>query len=203
MSKINNSFSIYSDGNLEKKASHILANLTGNTLINAPDTSLANLNASILKFGAVLVAAAGLGRTNVALKNAARDELEQLLIEIGLFVTYAAVGDSTALISSGYTLSKTREARYIINPGSVSLNNGITSGQMIAFVKAVKSATGYVHEIAAEPPTDDTVWTSTASSRCQFIFKDLVPGKQYWVRIAAVGTGEQIAYSPVASQFAQ
>ncbi|HSF71423.1 MAG TPA: fibronectin type III domain-containing protein [Methylotenera sp.] len=203
MSKINNCFTIYSDSNLEKKASLILLSLTGNTLINAPDTTLTKLNAGIVKFSTALVAAAGLGRTNVALKNAARVELEQMLVALGQFVTYAAVGDEVALTSSGYTLSKTRETRYITSPGAVTLANGITSGQMTGFIKSVKSATGYVHEIATELPTEDTVWTTTPSSRCLFTFKDLVPGKQYWIRIAAVGSGEQLAYSPVASQFAQ
>jgi hypothetical protein len=81
--------------------------------------------------------------------------------------------------------------------------NGISSGQLQAAVKTVNGAGVYIHEICAEQPGDNTVWTSTSTTTSKYTFKGLQPGKQYWVRVAAVGARQQVAYSPVASQFVQ
>ena len=202
-SKISISFSSYSDANLETKAQLILVSMTGNAAFTDPIPTLADLEVAVTKYSNDLVAAASLGRTNVANKNASRQQLENLLSQLGMYVMYIANGDEAILTSSGYSVTKAPEPRYISNPGNVSLSNGITAGQMISAVKTVKGAKGYLHEICAELPTIDTVWISTPSTRSQFTFKDLEPGKKYWVRVAVTGSGEQLAYSPVASQFAQ
>lgn len=202
-SKVTIGFSSYSDANLETKAGLILTSMTGNAAFAAPIPTLADLDLALKKYSDALVAAASLGRTNVANKNAIRQQLELLLSQLGMYVMYVANGDEAILTSSGFSLSKTPEPSYITNPGNVTLSNGVTAGQLTASVKTVKGANGYLHEICAEPPTDDTAWIKNPSTRSQFTFKDLQPGKKYWVRVAATGRAEQIAYSPVASQFAQ
>jgi hypothetical protein len=73
---------------------------------------------------------------------------------------------------------------------------------MISFVKR-GNANSYLHEIADTLPTDSTVWTKFPSGNSQFTFTSLTPGKQYWVRVAAIGFRNQVAYSTVATQFAQ
>ena len=40
---------------------------------------------------------------------------------------------------------------------------------------------------------------TTADSKSQYVFRGLVPGKQYWIRVAALGTRSQIAYSTIAT----
>lgn len=201
--RLTTSFSAYSDANLETKAQAILASMTGNLYFPDPVPNIAELQTAITNYSNALIAAASLGRDNVASKNACRKLLVTALVQLAAYVTYAANGNETALISSGFTLAKNPEPRYITNPGSVTLSNGVTAGQLVSSVPRVNGASSYLHEICAEQPTEQTVWTSNASSRSQFVFKGLLPGKKYWVRVGALGSGDQLAYSPVASQFAQ
>jgi hypothetical protein len=201
--KINISFTSYTDGDFETKAEYIHSSMTGNAAFTDPIPTLAEVQAAITQYSAFLVAAATLGRTAVADKNKSRKQLELLLGQLGMYVMYIANGDAAILTSSGFTLSKAREVRYITNPGNVVLTNGITSGVLTATVKAVAGATGYLYEISSTAPDDAPAWESTSSTRAKFTFKNLQPGKRYWIRVAATGSGEQIAFSPVASQFAQ
>ena len=126
-----------------------------------------------------------------------------MLRQLGLSVMAQANGDEKTLVTSGFTLTKTREPRYITNPGNVVLSNGITSGTMVSTVKAVKGGKSYVHEIATTLPVDDTVWTTNTSSTSSFVFSNLTPGKQYWVRVAVIGARHQKAYSTVSTWYAQ
>lgn len=201
--KINISFSGYSDADFENKAAYILASMTNNPAFTSPIPTLADVQAALTKFSANLVAAATLDRVAVAEKNKSRMQLELLLAQLGMYVMFIANGDAAILTSSGFTLSKTPEARYITNPGNVLLSNGITSGELVVAVTGVKGASGYLHEICSTEPVANTQWDSTPSTRAKFTFKNLEPGKRYWVRVAATGSGEQIAYSPVASQYVQ
>lgn len=201
--KLTLNFSRLTDAAFENKAKHILASMTANPNFTDPIPTLAELQTAITNYSNAMVAAAELGKNNVATKNKYRTELELLLYQLGMYVMFIANGDVTILISSGYTLSKEPEPQHLDNPGMVVLENGITSGQLVSTVSRPRGSRGFVHEICDEQPTPATVWTSTPGSRSSFVFNRLVPGKQYWVRVAATGSGGQIAYSTVSSQFAQ
>lgn len=196
-------FSTYSDANLETKAEYILQLMTGNPAFTDPIPTLAELTTVLDRYSKALIDAAGLDRVKVAEKNKLRFKLEQMLGQLGTYVNYVALGDEAIITSSGFSVSKTPEPRIITNPANLTITNGINSGQLVSSVKAVKGASGYLHEIAADPLTDASVWKSTPSSRSRFTFNDLQPGKKYWVRVAAIGTKDQIAYSNNASQFVQ
>ena len=201
--KLNINFSGYTDANLEQKAASILQNMTANLYFPTPIPTLADLQAALTNYNSALVNAADLGRVNVAEKNKARKVLELLLTQLGMYVMYIANGDAAILTSSGYTLSKTPEPQYITNPGVVIITNGITSGQLVSSVKAVKGGKSYLHQVTEDPITQSSVWDSTASSRSSYTFQNLEAGKKYWIRVAVVGSGEQIAYSANSSQYAQ
>ncbi|HET7117026.1 MAG TPA: fibronectin type III domain-containing protein [Hanamia sp.] len=201
--KVNVSFTKLSDADFLNKAEHVLQSMTGNPAFPNPIPTLAEVQAAITKYSNDLVLAQGLGKVNVANKNQSRLALEKLLAQLAMFVMFVANGDETILISSGYTLSKTPEPNHIDNPGNVILSNGITSGEMVSAVKGQRAVKSYLHQITAELPTDTTLWESTATSRSKFVFTNLQPGKQYWVRVAAIGGNEQSAFSSIATQFVQ
>jgi hypothetical protein len=201
--KINMSFAAYGDAVFEQKAQAILSSMTNNPAFPNPVPTLQEVTNALAQYSADLVAAASLDRTAVAMKNKSRTLLENLLRQLGMYIMYVANGDAAILTSSGFTLSKLPEPNYITNPGNVTLANGVSTGVMEVSVGAVKGAKGYVYQIAGEEPVTGTEWQSTNSSRSKFTYTNLQPGKRYWVRVAATGSGEQIAYSPVASQFVQ
>jgi len=197
------SFSKFTDVNFLKKGEFIYSSLNGNPLYVTLALLLPILKTALEKYAIDLAAAATSDRVAVAQKNKSYSELLVVLKELGLAVMAEAKGDETMLVSSGFTLAKEREARYIYNPGNVILSNGITSGQMISMVKAVNGAKSYIHEISSSMPGEETTWVSTTSSSSKFVFENLIPGKQYWVRVAVVGSRNQIAYSNTGNWFAQ
>ena len=201
--KINLSYSGYPDADLLKKSNHIFSSVGGNpTVFVSPLPWLPNLGDATATYATNLTAAADLGRVNISNKNQSRKVLIDALVQLSRYVTLIAAGDENILVLSGYTLAKEPQPRHLDNPGTVTLSNGNTSGTLISLVKR-GNATSYSHEIADTLPTDSTVWEKFATGSCQFTFTNLVPGKQYWVRVAAIGYRNQVAYSAVATQFVQ
>ena len=203
MKKVSISFSALSDVNFRKKAELILRSLQDNTAYTGLTPSLEVVEAALLAYSVALLAALNKDRLAVAEKNKCRKDLEVLLRQLGLCVMMQANGDIPTLVSSGFTLNKTPEVNYITNPGNVTLSNGITSGAMVSMVKAVSGSRCYVHEISPDQPAEGTVWAANTSSTSSFTFTNLLPGKQYWIRVAVIGARGQKAYSNVASRFAQ
>ena len=195
------SFRILTDSNFLTKAILIVTSMTDNPAFPNPIPTLADVQAALGAFSDALIAAGGLGRTNVADKNQKRLVLEDLLYQLGLWVMFSANNDYAILTSSGFSVAKEPQPRWLQNPGNVILTYGITAGQLISTV-AKGNAVSFIHEISDELPTEETTWTSYPSSTSTFTFTNLVPGKQYWVRVAAVGNRKQIAYSNIATQFA-
>ena len=203
MKKVNFYFNNFTDVNFQKKANNIYDSLNGNVLFTNLVPTLPEVKLALDKYMADLAAAATSDRNAVALKNKSRGELNAVLKQLALSVMTEANGDEAMLITSSFTLMKQREPRYITNPGNVTLSNGITSGQMVSMIRAVTGGMSYLHEIASEFPVDDSMWIANASSTSRHVFTNLTPGKQYWVRVAVIGSRNQKAYSSVATWFAQ
>jgi len=197
------SFDRFSDVNFQKKGQFIYASLFGNVFYVTLEALLLLVKAALDKYVTDLAAAASNDRNAIAQKNQSRTDLSALLKQLGLAVMAEAKGDEPVLVSSGFTLAKEREASYITNPGNVTLSQGLSSGQMISMVKAINGAKSYVYQISSTLPGEDTTWTSVTCSSSKYVFENLVPGKQYWVRVAVVGSRNQIAYSNVGTWFAQ
>jgi hypothetical protein len=201
--RISISFSGYSDADFETKAEHIVASITGNPAFPNPTPSLEDVQAAVTAYSTALVAAADLGRKNIAAKNKARQQVEALLKPLGNYVMCMANGDYETLVTSGFSLTKGYTPRHLGATGNVTIANGNTSGAMVASVKTVSGASSYKHDITEQAPAENTVWESTVTTRSKFTYHNLTPGKQYWVRVAAIGTDGQVSYSPVSTQFAQ
>jgi hypothetical protein len=108
--------------NLKKKSEFIYDSLINNPLYLTLGTLLPLLKVALDKYSADLAAAATNDRNAVAQKNKSRGELEAILKQLGLAVMAEANGDDAMLTTSGFTLTKTREVRYITNPGNVTLS---------------------------------------------------------------------------------
>lgn len=202
-SKIRFSFARFTDSELETKASFILQSMTGNPNFTTPLPTLPDLQLSLTSYSTALVNAKDRSSLNVAEKNQARYILEAQMGQLGLYVMNVANGDDVILTSSGYTPAKMREPVIIPNPGQVTLSNGKSSGELNSAVKAVPGAKSYSHQITPDPITPASIWKNVISSRSKNTFKGLLPGKQYWVRVEAVGAQNQTSLSPASSIFVQ
>jgi len=203
MKKVNISFSKFSDANFQKKGKLIYDSMNANQIYASLAADVAAMKLALDDYSEKLAAAGSNERTAVAMKNQSRQALTLILKQLGLNVIVVAKGDTAALVSSGYTLSKKPEPRYIYNPGNAIVSNGVSSGELISTVIAIAGAKSYVHQITTELAGENTVWISNTSSASKFTFTNLIPGKQYWIRVGVVGARNQVAYSSIATWFAQ
>ena len=201
--KIKFSFIRLTDSDLETKAGFILQSMTGNPNFLTPIPTLVDLQTALTIYSSALVNAEDRSRLRIAEKIQARQNLELLLGQLGMYVMYIANGDDVILTSSGFTLANVPEPQTIANPGQVTLSNGVSSGEMLAIVKAVYGAKSYIHQITANPLTDNSVWTNVTSSRSKMRYSNLKAGSKYWVRIAAIGSQNQTSVSPASSMYVQ
>ena len=191
-----------SDSNVSILAAFILTCLTNNLFF--PTLTLAELTAAVAAFAKALEDAKSRSTESVAKKNQCRLVLLQTLKSLGLTIMGIANGDSEMLNSAGYPIAKTPGPRTIGNPGTVFLKTGISSGMVEASVKPEKPAPSYLFMITdTNPESEERVeWISFGSTVGKFIFTDLVPRKQYWVKIIAVGPRGQRVAGPVFSTYA-
>jgi hypothetical protein len=201
--KLNLSFGRYTDDGLQAKAQSIILALTGNANFPNPLPPLATLQAELATYSAALAAAATNDVVKIAEKNEARLALEEVLVQLGLHVMAVSNGDIVMLTSSGFDLPKDKESAILEQPGSVSISNGITTGELVVKIPRVQGAYSYLFLITPDPMLPNSVWETVPSSRSSNTFQNLVPGIKYWIKIAAVGSGSQIAYTPAGSQIAQ
>jgi hypothetical protein len=54
-----------------------------------------------------------------------------------------------------------------------------------------------------EPPIKDTNWCWQPSGLCGHIFRGLTSEKRHWFRVIAIGSGVQLAYSPIVTMVVQ
>ncbi|MEO5941819.1 MAG: hypothetical protein ABIP30_10585 [Ferruginibacter sp.] len=120
-----------------------------------------------------------------------------------MYVMLVANGNAVMLASSGYDMQKTRQSNPLEEPGTITITNGITTGQLVASLKRVKGAYSYLYQITPDPLTATSVWDSHAVIKASNTFNNLSAGKKYWIRVGAVGSGSQVAFTPLASQVAQ
>ena len=201
--KINMGFTHFNGPAMQARTRDIIAALTDNALLPNPEPSIATVTTHLDTYTQDCVEAAAGSRAAVVNKALSRKQLETTLGLLGLWIMSVAKNDLSILATCGYTISKQPQPRYITAPGLVSLSNGLSGGQLVAAVPAVSGATGYQFEISEFPPGDGVNWVSTIASTTKFTYKNLVPGKQYWVRVAAAGSRQQLEYSDVVSRFVQ
>lgn len=150
-----------------------------------------------------LIQAKSGGKLQIALKNESRQELEAMLTAMGLFAMCLAGGNAAMLTSTGFTLTKPRTPQKLGDPGTISLSNGINTGELTINLKPVKGGRSYMHEISGDPLLADGSWTSVFSSTSKYTFINLEQGKKYAARVLVVGSVTQTAYTPVATMYVQ
>ena len=197
------SFTKFSDGNLVNKAGSINQLMTGNPDFPTPAPPLAELTTAIADFVSARIDAATGDKVKIAAKNQARRVLEGVLTQLGMYVMYICNGDVVMLAGSGFDLAKQPEPNPLEQPGVVTVSNGISTGELVARLPRVKGAYSYLYQITPDPYTADSVWHNLPAMASSNTFDNLTPGRRYWIRVGAVGSGSQLAFSPVTSQVAQ
>ena len=192
-------FSRASDSRLAVIAAFIVTCMTGNTHFPSLAAIVTELAAAVTAYVQALEEAATKASESIARKNRCRKVLIGLLSNLGLSINAAANGNSQMLETTGFPMAKSPGPRTVGNPGMVYLKPGISSGMLEASVKPVRAAVSYLFQITTTDPEsgEKVEWISFGSTVSKFVFTNLEPRKQYWVRVIAVGARGQRVAGPV------
>lgn len=191
-----------SDAGVLTFSQNVHSSTSESTLLPNPIPTMEVLGAAINLYSDMLTPSLNRGRMQVALKNDARHTLTELLDELANFVTLTANGNDTILISSGFDLSKI-PGSVVINTPQVLVTDGPNPGELNSTAKGAENGKGFVHQVTADPITDDSVWESVTTTRRSYTFKGLQKTKNYWVRVAAIGGNQQMKISKPVSRVVQ
>jgi hypothetical protein len=202
-SKVRINFATYNDPNFSSKAQLILASMNGNAAFPAPVPALSVVADAASNYLTALNAAATGSRSDIADKDIKRAELTALLRILAGYINFAAGGDRSILLTTGYDVSKIPVPVIITKPTGIKIINGGNSGELIVSVKAVKGARSYQYEYTTDASMVDGSWIAIARSTRKNTFRNLEKGKTYYCRVAAVGRKGQVIYSDIVSRVAQ
>lgn len=200
MTKSLTNFASLSDSGLESKTQLIISSLTGNAHFPTPIPTLAALQTAFDAFQEALVKAGTGNRVDIAEKNAAREVLVNLLRLLCAYVNLTANGNRAMLLSSGFSISKDREPVFISKPENLKIENGLSSGELLLSVSAVKGAYAYLHEYTTDATLAPDSWVSTTTTASKALLDNLQPGTLYYCRVGAVGANGQLLYSDASSR---
>jgi hypothetical protein len=148
------------------------------------------------------LADSGLGdRAKVAMKNDLRALLIRKLKDIADFVQKHANGSEHSLVSSGFPTAKPTGDIVLKEPVDFQIMPGPQPGDMILKVRRVIGARSYLYQWTPAPLTSESVWQSIADTRCKRVISNLPLGVNYFFRMAAVGSRNQIIYTKPLSRY--
>jgi len=193
-------FTRLSCAGLLAKTESIINAMSGNPHFPSPDPAIATVATANAAYADALQAADTGSRADIAAKNQHRNALQQLLKELAGYVNFTAKGDRAVLLTSGFDINNDGLPAVITKPAGLKVLNGPNSGELISKVPIVDGSRSYSHEYSLDPALADASWKPHSCTRSKFIFKGLQPGKQYFVRVGAVGSKDQKVYSDVISR---
>jgi len=85
-------------------------------------------------------------------------------------------------------------------PAEFKVVAGPFSGSLKASLEAIDGADVYIFMVAEAPITDQSQWRVIVGKR-KIIIRDLIPGKQYGIKVAAKGTAEDEVFSDIILHF--
>jgi hypothetical protein len=200
MNKVSLDFSTnqYSDAELSVKAQTISVDLDGNAFfptLAANVTIIKGLNTTFDDYLAKM--ADGNKRLTVE-KNNARLDLVEAICEAGRLVQNVSKGDEVMILSSGFDICrKPTFADILDQPADMKVKPGKLGGTLDVSWKSVDHAYGYVSRFTIAPVTANSVYGTATSSKCKVTLDGLIPGQQYAVQTAGIGSDTRRVWSTV------
>ncbi len=185
------------DADLVNKSLGIHAGMSNNPAFVNPPVLMPALVLATQQYSDALVGAESRDKVKVSQKNKLRKDLADLLTPLLAFVNVKANGDKTTLLSSGFTLCKEKGNTYELGDfGVVTLAYGKNSGEVLVRYPKVPGAVSYLIDFA-ETPVENDNWKSEPDTYLKHLLTGLRRGKEYAIRVRAVGRGGEQTYSAV------
>lgn len=191
-------FSRFNDSELDQQAEAILSAMTGNADFPTPEPPLTELGNVITNYQQGLAKAATGNHTDVEIKDQRREDLENILRLLGLYVETQSGGDPAVMLSSGFKISKTPSP---VGPlpkptGFEVMPQG--KGEMKLAVDREDGAKTYQFEYKLTTATD---WIIKMSTKSKLLLTGLESGKEYVFRVVPIGASDIREYSDEISSF--
>lgn len=185
------------DAELDNDAQAIVTALTGNASFPTPSPTLIVVGAAITAYQDAMNDAANGGPANTELKDQKREELEDILRQLGAYIELVADGDAAKMLSSGFKISKTptpvgplpKPTGFEVKPegkGEISLQCDPQNGARVYQFEYVKVS-------AATPGA--IVWTIKTVTKAKILLTGLESGQEYIFRVVPIGTSDVREYS--------
>lgn len=187
MNRLKSGFSKFRDRSLVQKADAITTALCGNTHFADLQPLLPPLSSALEEFRRALAMAPG--QAADAVIAASRAKLTTLLYNLAHSIELTPNLTDEMLATTGFEIRRpsVRTAAPVEAPQNVRLRTTGTSGQLQLLCNAVKRARAYQLQFTEDPIgsqwNDGGVFASTRG----ILLNDLTRGKDYWVRIRAIG----------------
>ena len=147
IAKLIKDYSKLSEANLDFKSQMVVINLTGNPNFPVTEPTLADFIVVKSAYTTALQNSAEGGKTAVAIKNQAREELLTNMRNLSLNIEAQAQGDKAKLVSSGFDLAAEGEnVPPLTGPTNFKIADGLNAGELKLSVKAVPQAVSYLHD---------------------------------------------------------
>jgi hypothetical protein len=192
------SFKRYREDELNIKTSVIIQRLTENPHFPSPQPSLEEINQSRIAFVDALVASKTGDKQATLRKKECRSLLEKHLELLALYVNMNCSDNEEIAKSSGFNIKKKgKPVGILAKPSNLRVVNGPAKGTLIANIDRINRAKSYIYQITTAPVTETSIWETHIISRKKMVFENLASGKEYAIKVAAVGKEPILVYSDV------
>ncbi len=196
------SFVDFGSAKMFEFAAAVIAAMTGNTNFPNSDIYLDPVKRAFDAFKKALENAKTGNSSQKADRRAKQKVLVDALKELCAFVNLTAKGDRTALLSTGFQVSKEFKTPSTLLPlTDVLVNYGDNIGDIKVEIKKEKGvkAVNYMYTLDINP-TPDSAWKMISSSAKSCIISGLPAGKTVTIYVSVIGTRKQVMNSEYISK---
>ena len=202
--KVVKTFKQFADAKLFTFAQNVTTSMANAVAVfPTPTPTLADVNTAIGNYVELLQLAADRSKSQVMLKNQAKQALLALLSDLADYVNFTGRGDGGVLVLSGFDLNKIPQPVSLKAPTRVVLLDGGNSGELLLKFKSVTGASSYLFQYTTDAALAEGSWVSIAATTTSYTFTGLTKGSTYYCRAVSVGTNQQQMISIVVNRVSQ
>jgi hypothetical protein len=182
------------------KGRRLVTDMTDNANFATPVPALADITTALDTFETRIKAAAYGDKRLITRRNDAQAVVEDMLRQLGSYVSMTADGSREIIESSGFDVRRKPEDPTRLDvPVDFLATNSSKEGEMELKWKGVRYGKAYQIEMSAgDPDTGDAHWTTAlVTSKASGTVKNLTPGVKYWFRVKAINGDLNSGYSDV------
>ena len=191
MYKVLNNFSSskYPDPAFQVLGQEVLEHMTDNPRFITPAPTLTEVQTALTEFVNTVGKVKYGSREDVLNKKAARATLESLMRGLASYVQSVSKGDEAIIISSGFDVSKqAAPIGPLPMPTGIQITAGSTRGSLYISWDSIKDAHSYIVEYIEYPYAEMAAWYHIGCTRSNATISNLTRGKQYAIKVTAIGS---------------